>query len=437
MGTGLQSLAPFRESGCKHPVALLELACRSRTLHAPLLGSGVEWAASLGSGSLAFAAPSSTFARRRAGPRGLPLGGWPCETPSARRALRRPGSSFRALLPRWAWALLSWPCPLAPLHRHGLARPLPGTLSGSLRPEHSHVSGPVPPPRFLTVLAACSARASRVCCNPLPVRGSPCFRPRRAPLGTLLARPHGAARTLRRMPLVDSRTASPQPLPSCRCRALHVRCAPSCRRLGRSLALRVVGGRWPVGSPALGVAPGVAGSSAPPGLPGLATPSSIPPLHVRPEGQRRSVPSTARVIGPVVPLRRVDHLLPEQAGSSAAGAWVAESHLRSLTFRAREPRSSLTSCGCHTGSPRCGLVGPPVSVGRSPSSGLLPRQVTVGVRCIPSPEGRDAAGSRLRVSRRRTAPLGAAPARPSRSPSRGSGSNRAGRLQGLAPPTSP
>jgi hypothetical protein len=34
---------------------------------------------------------------------------------------------------------------------------------------------PVPPPRFLTALTACSARTLRVCCAPLPVRGSPRF----------------------------------------------------------------------------------------------------------------------------------------------------------------------------------------------------------------------------------------------------------------------
>lgn len=38
-----------------------------------------------------------------------------------------------------------------------------------------HAWGPVPPSRFLTALTACSARTLRVCCAPLPVRGSPRF----------------------------------------------------------------------------------------------------------------------------------------------------------------------------------------------------------------------------------------------------------------------
>jgi hypothetical protein len=43
-----------------------------------------------------------------------------------------------------------------------------------------HAPGLVPPPRFLTALTACSIRRSRVCCTPLPARGSPRFLPREA-----------------------------------------------------------------------------------------------------------------------------------------------------------------------------------------------------------------------------------------------------------------
>ena len=43
-----------------------------------------------------------------------------------------------------------------------------------------HAPGPVPPPRFLTALTVCSIRRSRVCCTPLPARGSPRFLPREA-----------------------------------------------------------------------------------------------------------------------------------------------------------------------------------------------------------------------------------------------------------------
>jgi hypothetical protein len=80
MGTGLQSLAPLRGSRCEHLVALVEFTRLSRTPYAPLWGSGVSRADPFGSGSLAFAAPPSTFSRRRVGPRGLPSGVGACGT---------------------------------------------------------------------------------------------------------------------------------------------------------------------------------------------------------------------------------------------------------------------------------------------------------------------------------------------------------------------
>jgi hypothetical protein len=43
-----------------------------------------------------------------------------------------------------------------------------------------HAPGPVPPPRFPTALTACSIRRLRVCCTPLPARGSPRFMTREA-----------------------------------------------------------------------------------------------------------------------------------------------------------------------------------------------------------------------------------------------------------------
>jgi len=86
--------------------------------------------------------------------------------------------------------------------------------------------GPVPPPRFLTALTACSIRRSRVCCTPLPARGSPRFlpcetRPVRRRACATRAFPAMRLHTPRRIPLVSSRTASPRPLPSCRPHPLH------------------------------------------------------------------------------------------------------------------------------------------------------------------------------------------------------------------------
>lgn len=74
---------------------------------------------------------------------------------------------------------------------------------------------------------------------------------------------------------------------------------------------------------------------------------------------------------------------------------------------------------------------PPVSVGRPLSCGLLPKQVTVGVRCIGCPEDTGCCGVHPHVSRRRSAPVGAASAFRSHLPLRGSGSGRGGGLQGF------
>jgi hypothetical protein len=89
-----------------------------------------------------------------------------------------------------------------------------------------HAPDPVPPPRFPTALTACSIRRSRVCCTPLPARGSPRFlrrdaSPVRRRACTPRAFPAMRLHTPRRIPLVGSRTASPRPLPSCRLRSSH------------------------------------------------------------------------------------------------------------------------------------------------------------------------------------------------------------------------
>jgi hypothetical protein len=202
----------------------------------------------------------------------------PCHVPSV--DLAPPSElSFCAGL----WALLSWPCPLAPLHRHGLSRPLPGSLSGSHRPDHSHVSGPVPPSRFLTVLAASSARAFRVCFNPVPVRGSPGFRPgvflaEDCPV-VLLARlapfeecPSSIAVLRHRSPcllaLVFRSTSSALP---------SIAAGGDCSLL---VSLQVVGRLVDQ----LAEFPRWAGSSPTPGLPDGLAPSSMSPFHVRPLG---------------------------------------------------------------------------------------------------------------------------------------------------------
>jgi hypothetical protein len=142
---------------------------------APRWGSGLSLALPFGSGSLAFTAPPSTFARHRVGPRGLPSGSGSAERvcgscpPRLRPLLQRSPSALGL------GALLFWLRPPGPLHRLGLERPLPGPLAGPLRSVHCHVADPVPSPRFPTALTACSARALQACFILLPVRGSPCF----------------------------------------------------------------------------------------------------------------------------------------------------------------------------------------------------------------------------------------------------------------------
>jgi len=111
--------------------------------------------------------------------------------------------------------------------------------------------------------------------------------------------PHGAARTLRRMPLVDSRAASPQPLPSCRLRRSTSLLSLHRSWCDRSLHSRSSGRRSFVRG--LGRLPSFLRSSPSPGLPDVvALPPSLrstfgprealtPMLFLR-EGGRAGVP---------------------------------------------------------------------------------------------------------------------------------------------------
>jgi hypothetical protein len=84
----------------------------------------------------------------------------------------------------------------------------------------------VPSSWFLTTSTVSSTQGLRVCCTPLPALGftafpapeSRCFR---RSSGRQDAFPAMRARTLRRVPLASSRTASLRPLPSCLCRSPH------------------------------------------------------------------------------------------------------------------------------------------------------------------------------------------------------------------------
>jgi hypothetical protein len=157
---------------------------------------------------------------------------WPVASQASRPA--RPGGSlmvlrpvFRALVtsagtPRSCRSsfelLLSWDSPTyRPSADRPSARPLPEAEAsfGSTVPPVVLV----PPSWFLTTSAAFSAQGLQVCCALLPAVGfdalpAPASRP---PEGTLQDRrvSRAAFHTLRRVPLVSSRTASLRPLPSC------------------------------------------------------------------------------------------------------------------------------------------------------------------------------------------------------------------------------
>jgi hypothetical protein len=82
--------------------------------------------------------------------------------------------------------------------------------------------GHVPPSWFLTTVTAYSARRAMGLLHPTPGQGFTTFHASRHPTHTRRLRwcpagtPRSAVRTLRSLSLVSSRTASLQPLPSCR-----------------------------------------------------------------------------------------------------------------------------------------------------------------------------------------------------------------------------
>jgi len=96
------------------------------------------------------------------------------------------------------------------------ARPLP-RAEALFGPTAPPVSAHVPPSWFRTTSTASSARRLQVCCTLLPVLGFAAFRhaffrPSRGRPGDPTRFPATQARTLRRLPLASSRTASPRSL---------------------------------------------------------------------------------------------------------------------------------------------------------------------------------------------------------------------------------
>jgi hypothetical protein len=83
------------------------------------------------------------------------------------------------------------------------------TFRPVLRFRGNHPRNPVPPSWFRATSTVSSARRSRACCIPLPVLGFVAFRGQKG-------LPRDDVHTPRRIPLDDSRTTSPWPLPPCR-----------------------------------------------------------------------------------------------------------------------------------------------------------------------------------------------------------------------------
>jgi len=212
-GTSLQSIGQRFESGREGPVAL-GVGCSSRSLLAGLPPS----AGAVGSGSLVFPAPSMALARHQADLRGLPfhpgsspigfdLSVPPTASPLLQSSLSAPGRT-----------LLSWDsstCAPPPTYRRAstpgdvsasFGRAVPPTRSRSASVVSRHLDG---------LLRASVAGLLR----PATGLGFAAF-PRWCPLpvGRRLPRIPATRPTLRRIPLVSSRTASPRPLPSCPCR---------------------------------------------------------------------------------------------------------------------------------------------------------------------------------------------------------------------------
>jgi len=161
---------------------------------------------------------------------------------NSRSVLHRLARAFKAPVSRLqhpSTLRLSWNstwcvCPASDTSR---ARPLPVTVADDLRPAVYQTTSHGPPSWFLTTSTVSSARSIRVYCNPSRTRFAtfqvPWSRPfqmhavRRISLHTSEtaglatpfyrspAHPRNAVHTLRRIPLVSSRTASLRPLPSC------------------------------------------------------------------------------------------------------------------------------------------------------------------------------------------------------------------------------
>jgi hypothetical protein len=187
-----------------------------------------------GSGSLVSPAPSTALDRHRSGPRGVPgsaalhrrIDGcrppWPSTHLHSARIFG--WNPSRPPANRWTWIppLVVF-ARLRPSAVRPHARPLPESSEepafGSMATNHRlafRPRGSSPPRRFAP------RERLRVCCTPLPALGFVAFRgrpsgrcSRGSPAGGGSV-PRDAVRTLRRVPLVNSRAASLRPLPSCR-----------------------------------------------------------------------------------------------------------------------------------------------------------------------------------------------------------------------------
>ena len=197
------------------------------------VGSRFAPASSAVAGRWYFPASSSTLGRCRPGPRGFPVSVALPEEIDPRdlrfvfRALaaslepattRRTGPRAPPLMVFPALCL-SAVCRLCVHSRRSTVKRCPSV-------RWFHPPTLVPSSWFLTTSTAFSTQGLRVCCTPLPALGfiafptpgSRCFR---RSLGRLDAFPAMRARTLRRVLLASSRTASLRPLPSCRCHSPH------------------------------------------------------------------------------------------------------------------------------------------------------------------------------------------------------------------------
>jgi hypothetical protein len=133
--------------------------------------------------------------------------------------------------------------PLCRIHPLRLLRVHRSALSGRRFQAPTHV----PSSWSLTTSTVYSASGSRVCCAPLPTMGFAAFRAwpfhhrlRTNPVTPWsdIRSPRDAIHTLRRVPLISSRTAFPRPLPSCRSPAPLALVPPATHRF-----------QWPLPTP--------------------------------------------------------------------------------------------------------------------------------------------------------------------------------------------